>query len=93
MGQGNLGYHAAAMSDRHVTIDCQRLLCPLPVIRVQDKVATLDPGDTVTAICTDPGALQDIPAWCRINGHRVLSTESADGLYRVTLVVVDEAPR
>lgn len=58
---------------RH-TLDCHRLLCPMPVIRVQDKVAELSPGDEVEALCTDPGALQDIPAWCRINGHEVLET-------------------
>ena len=75
------------MTSRHETLDCHRLLCPLPVIRVQDKVETLTAGDTLTAVCTDPGALQDIPAWCRINGHVVLATESGDGEYRVTLQV------
>lgn len=75
------------MTQRHEIVDCERLLCPMPVIRVQDRVATLAPGDLLTAICTDPGALQDIPAWCRINGHEVIGTESADGEYRVTLRV------
>lgn len=75
------------MTARHETLDCQRLLCPMPVIRVQDRVETLAPGDTLTAVCTDPGALQDIPAWCRINGHDVLAVESADGEYRVTVRV------
>ena len=75
------------MNARHETIHCQRLLCPMPVIRVQDRVATLAAGDTLTAVCTDPGVLQDIPAWCRINGHALVSTESADGEYLVTLRV------
>lgn len=75
------------MIPRHATIDCQRLLCPLPVIRVQDHVETLSAGDTLTAICTDPGVLQDLPAWCRINGHQLLSAESIDGEYLVTLRV------
>ena len=66
------------MNARHETIDCQRLLYPMPVIRVQDAVAGLTRGDTLTAVCTDPGVLQDIPAWCRINGHEVLGVaESA----------------
>lgn len=56
----------------------KRLLCPMPVIRTQDKVATLQPGDTLEVVCTDPGALNDIPAWCRINGHQVLSTRRED---------------
>jgi tRNA 2-thiouridine synthesizing protein A len=57
------------------------------VIRVQDRVETLLSGDTLTVVCTDPGVLQDIPAWCRINGHQLLSTESDDGKYLVTLRV------
>lgn len=68
-------------------IDCSRLLCPMPVIRVQDKVAEMEPGDELEAVCTDPGALNDIPAWCRINGHTVLETRSADGEYVVVLSV------
>jgi len=59
-------------------LDAKRLLCPMPVIRTQDKVATLQHGDTLEVVCTDPGALNDIPAWCRINGHRVLSTRRED---------------
>jgi TusA-related sulfurtransferase len=73
------------MSETHLNVDCQRLLCPLPVIRVQDAVATLRPGDLVTAVCTDPGVLADIPAWCRINGHTVLDTRQDDDSYTVTL--------
>ena len=57
------------------TLDARRLLCPLPVIRTQERVKTLQPGDTLEIICTDPGALHDIPAWCRLNGHRVAGTE------------------
>lgn len=59
-----------------VTVDARRLLCPLPVIRVQEAVENLLAGVTVTAICTDPGALHDIPAWARIHGHRVLETRT-----------------
>ncbi|WP_089727529.1 sulfurtransferase TusA family protein [Candidatus Thiosymbion oneisti] len=70
-----------------VVVDCRRLLCPLPVIRVQDRVADLAPGTQVEAVCTDPGALQDIPAWCRINGHTVLRTDSKDGEHCVVMRV------
>ena len=63
----------------------------MPVIRVQDAVAGMTPGDRLTAVCTDPGALQDIPAWCRINGHRVVDTSSDDGHYLVTLEVGERA--
>ena len=69
------------------TIDCRRLLCPLPVIRVQDRVAQMSPGEELEAVCTDPGALNDIPAWCRINGHAIIETRSAGGEHIVVVRV------
>ena len=55
-------------------LDARNLLCPMPVIRTQNKIETLANGDELEVICTDHGALSDIPAWCRINGHQVLDT-------------------
>ena len=71
-------------------LDARRLLCPMPVIRTQDKVATLQPGDRLTVTCTDPGALQDIPAWCRINGHRLIHTEQQGDEITITIEVGKE---
>jgi len=65
------------MGDRH-TLDARRLLCPMPVIRVQEKVAGLAPGVVLEVWCTDPGTRSDIPAWCRINGHQVLDIAERD---------------
>jgi tRNA 2-thiouridine synthesizing protein A len=47
----------------------------MPVIRTQQKVEQLQPGDTLAVFCTDPGALHDIPAWCRVNGHEVVDMQ------------------
>jgi tRNA 2-thiouridine synthesizing protein A len=63
------------------------MLCPLPVIKTQDRTAKLHHGDTLEVICTDPGALNDIPAWCRINGHEVLDTREAGDEVVITLRV------
>ena len=68
-------------------LDARRLLCPLPVIRTQDKVATLSPGDHLVVTCTDPGALSDIPAWCRINGHIIIDTVQQNDEVIITLEV------
>ena len=63
---------------RHI-LDARNLLCPMPVIRTQDRVKALNTGDILEVRCTEPGALNDIPAWCRIHGHRVVETkEDAD---------------
>lgn len=59
------------------TLDARNTFCPMPVIRTQDKIAELQKGDQLEIICTDPGALNDIPAWSRINGHKVVETREA----------------
>ena len=55
-------------------IDARRLLCPMPVIRTQDKINTLQDDDFLTVTFTDPGVRSDIPAWCRIHGHEIIET-------------------
>jgi len=70
-------------------LNARRLLCPMPVIRTQDKIAELVPGDVLEVVCTDPGALNDIPAWCRINGHRVLTTRREDNEVIIEIEVGD----
>ena len=60
-------------------LDARNILCPMPVIKTQDKAAELSPGDVLEITCTDPGALNDIPAWCRINGHLVKESYEKNG--------------
>lgn len=54
------------------------MLCPMPVIRAQNRIKTLQKGDILEVTCTDPGAKNDLPAWCRINGHKVTGIETLD---------------
>lgn len=68
-------------------LDARRLLCPLPVIRVQDRIASLRAGDVLEAICTDPGAVNDVPAWCRVHGHRVLEIQTQGEEIVITIEV------
>lgn len=79
------------MSKDIIELDARNLMCPLPVIRAQDKVKTMRSGERLKVICTDPGALNDIPAWCRINGHRVISTQNDQHMIAV-LIEVGENP-
>ena len=71
----------------HHELDARRLLCPLPVIRTQNRVQDMSPGDTLEITCTDPGALYDIPAWCRMYGHQVLSQAQQGGEIVITVRV------
>ena len=75
------------MSD--VQLDVRRMLCPLPVIRAQEKVEQLVAGDTLTVYCTDPGAIHDVPAWCRVNGHEVLHIEQQGDEISIRIMVCE----
>lgn len=76
------------MSEHH--LDARRLLCPMPVIRAQDAIAGLAAGDILDVVCTDPGALQDVPAWCRVHGHKILAAEQVDGEVRIRIEVMKQ---
>jgi len=73
----------------HYELDARRMFCPMPVIRTQDKIKELEVGDTLEVVATDPGVLQDIPAWSRINGHKVLETRESDDEVFVLVEVCD----
>jgi tRNA 2-thiouridine synthesizing protein A len=62
----------------------------MPVIRTQEKVGQLKPGDTLAVICTDPGAIHDIPAWCRVNGHEILDIQQQEEEIRISVLICDE---
>lgn len=70
-------------------LDARNLLCPLPVIRTQDAVQNLSPGSQLRVYCTDPGALHDIPTWCRIHGHAVSAIEQNGREITITVQVGD----
>ncbi|MGB5439500.1 MAG: sulfurtransferase TusA family protein [Gammaproteobacteria bacterium] len=68
-------------------IDARNLLCPLPAIRTQDGVGDLQPGDMVEVLCTDPGVVHDIPAWCRIWGHEVRENDDQKNQIMITICI------
>jgi len=77
------------------TLDTRGLLCPLPVIRTQDRIRNLAPGSLLEVTASDAGTLEDIPAWCRVHGHELVTTEQIEDdpergkTYRFTIRVMD----
>ena len=60
------------------SLDARGLLCPLPVIRTQDRIRGLPVGTELVVTATDPGTRQDIPAWCRVHGHELIGVETVE---------------
>jgi tRNA 2-thiouridine synthesizing protein A len=70
-------------------LDCRGMRCPLPVIKLAQRVLSLAPGDVVRVLADDPAAATDIPAWCHMRGHEFLgaSVESDHAAYDVRIPV------
>ena len=78
-----------------LVVDARGERCPVPVIRLARLVRDLPVAPegaapvTVRVLATDPAAASDVPAWCRMRGHRFVGAqEQADH----TAYVVEVTP-
>lgn len=62
------------------TIDARGLKCPLPVLKMEKRLAALAPGVSLLVLATDPMARIDIPLFCRQQGHACTVTTEGDVL-------------
>ena len=73
----SIGYWSLA-TDR-AEIDARGLKCPLPVLKLEKRLASAKAGTVITVLATDPMARIDIPLYCRQHGHDCVQSE-ADGV-------------
>ena len=66
-------------------VDARGLKCPLPVLRMEKRLASLGPGARLDVLATDPMAKVDIPLHCQQNGHAQTLSE-ADGVMRFSII-------
>ncbi|NNE44974.1 MAG: sulfurtransferase TusA family protein [Gemmatimonadetes bacterium] len=52
--------------------DARGLLCPLPVIKLGERILTVGPGETVLLLADDPAAEEDVRLWCKGHRHELL---------------------
>lgn len=52
--------------------DARGLLCPLPVVRLGQRMRSAAPGTVVVLLADDPMAEEDVRLWARSHGHEVL---------------------
>ena len=53
--------------------DAGDLGCGELVLELRERLAVLEPGQRLRLVARDAGAPADIPAWCRMTGHTLLS--------------------
>jgi len=64
-------------------LDTFGLLCPMPIIKLAERMRGMDPGAVLEILSDDPGIVPDLPAWCESHGHTMVSLEeTAPGEFR-----------
>ncbi len=59
-------------------LDCRGLNCPLPVLKTKKAITSIEIGEILKMVATDPGAVADMGAFSRRTGH-VLEHQSEGG--------------
>jgi tRNA 2-thiouridine synthesizing protein A len=62
-------------------LDCKGMNCPLPILKTKKQVDSMESGQVLKMVATDPGSINDMNAWSRRTGHELLSHEVDDGIY------------
>lgn len=61
-------------------LDARGLRCPLPVLKMEKRLAQMPAGAALTVLATDPMAKIDIPLYCTQNGHGCATSNEGDVL-------------
>lgn len=60
--------------------DAGSLACGPMLLALKRRLERLEPGQVFHLITQDEGAPVDVPAWCRLTGHRLVQAAHPDYL-------------
>jgi len=68
------------------TLDVRGLSCPMPTLKTAKTMKSLDPGQILEVLGTDPGTKKDMPKLAKKSGHEWLGfLDQEEGYYRFYL--------
>ena len=60
------------------TLDCIGLYCPMPVINTNEEMGKLAIGEILEVLADDRAAEEDLKAWAKRAGQKMLEIEKTD---------------
>ncbi len=69
-----------------VTLDVRGECCPYPLILTKKKVEGLKSGEVLEVIADDPVAPQNIDAWSKKSGNKLLSVKQEGKIFRILVM-------
>ncbi|MBM7569028.1 sulfurtransferase TusA family protein [Paenibacillus sacheonensis] len=64
------------------TLECERLACPLPVIRTKKAMEEMKTGEVLEVRATDSGSVADLQSWAKRTGHQYIGLKEENGVFR-----------
>ena len=55
--------------------DAADLACGVLLLALRGRMESMRPGQVLRLVAHDAGGREDLPAWCRLTGHTLLSAE------------------
>lgn len=65
-----------------VTTDVVYMMCPMHLLKLEEMIKTLEPGQVLEIMTDYDGALEDIPGWCERTGNEFLGIEETEDFYK-----------
>ncbi len=59
----------------HQVLDCIGLYCPMPVLRTRQYIDKLAIGEILVVLADDPATEEDLKAWAKRTGQKILKIE------------------
>jgi tRNA 2-thiouridine synthesizing protein A len=53
-------------------LDTRGLNCPLPILKAKKALATMNSGEMLRVVATDPGSMRDFQAFARQTGNELV---------------------
>lgn len=60
-------------------LDAKGQFCPMPILNTKKTMQTMEVGQILQVIGTDPGTERDLPAWCKRTGNELLKVDKIEG--------------
>jgi len=59
-------------------LDCIGLYCPTPVLKTRQEIDKLAIGEVLEVLADDPAAEDDLKAWTKRTGQKILKIEKTE---------------
>ena len=67
---------------KEIMLDTRGLACPLPLLKLKQALQSMEAGECVCVLATDPASTLDFGVFAEQMGHRIVEQDADGGEYR-----------